>query len=238
MPNETFFARLSRLFTDGARGFLQQTEAHRELDITQFNRSIQPVVLVQRPITSDTQSFDTIVDSSSRLRTVVAQAAWSGTGAGTMPGTEPAVGDYITLDSGPIAGNAVLAIPTTAPSYIHIYALEQLLYTVLCDATVATRTPIVSITAGMATQVLAAATLDFIAAASLPSLTASQEGRVFVPRAPALVQLNDNGTITTGAASPLPMLVDTTLPFQIAATLTAGVVGDTHRATAWLRRVA
>jgi len=204
----------------------------------QHEPKIVYAALIGRNVTSDMQTLDTIIDSLSRVRTIESPGNTSGlgSGSGSAIGDGTAVGDVIELDSGNIAGNAAISIPTATPTSFQLWELLQLLWSGTMDGTVATRTPAPLITTGLNSTVQATATRDF-SFGVLPSLTASQEGRIFVPRASALLQVNDNGTITTGAASPLPMLFSAQ-GLVIADVLAAGVAGDTHRISAWCRRVA
>jgi len=202
----------------------------------QHEPKIVYAALIGRNVTSDTQTLDTIIDSLGRLRTDSGLGTVTGGTGQSAIGDGTNVGDVIELDSGLVAGNVAIGLPTATPTSFQLWELYQLLWSGTMDGTVATRTPAPLITTGLDSTVQTTATRDF-SFGVLPSLTASQEGRIFAPRAPALLQVNDNGVITTGAASPLPLLFSAT-GFAIVDTLAAGVAGDTHRISAWCRRVA
>jgi hypothetical protein len=157
--------------------------------------------------------------------------------AQTSIGNGSVVGDIIVLDSGDIAGNVGISIPTATPSSFQLFEMLQFEYSALCDATVATRTPTPFITTGMNRVTGYAASPDFVVASALPSLTASQQGSIWMGRASSLVQINDNGSMSTGVASPLPLYFSAQ-SLSITCTLAAGVAGDLHRITTWCRRIA
>lgn len=205
-------------------------------------RGIQGVYLVGGELASDTTAIRNVTSS----RGVLVDLSVAGSGivpsqvafSSSIGDTTYGIGDWGTIGQASIAGNVAIAFPTATPTSQQIFELRQLLYIASCDGTVATRTPTPRIqntlipSGPIMTQIT-----DFNFSTALPSLTASEQGRVFVPLAPGLVQLNDNGTITTGATSPLPIYFNPqTTVFQC--TLTAGVAGDSHGMLAVVRRVA
>ena len=208
-------------------------------------RKIQGTYLVGGELESDGTTIPRVTSSRGLLVDLsvvgsgIVPAAWSGVPSPAIGDTTAAVGDHVVIGQAGIAGNASISFPTATPTSAQLWEAYQLLYIAQCDATVATRTPrpLVSMTLGFTSPVNVTAIDDFLFAASLPSLTASQEGRVFAARSPALVQLNDNATITTGAASPLPILFNTN-SVNFSCTLTAGVAGDLHAMAVWCRRIA
>ena len=234
MPDdETFLVRLSRLFTDGARGFLQQTFAQRELDISSLHRSVQPVVLVGRNVTTDTQTFDAIMNTSGRLR--VDSGLGPGTAVSNSAGSwvSLAIGDYLYATSGSIAGNATATLPTVASANgDSVFEVEEVLHTLTTDATVVTRTPTLNVLAGLPSIVT---TLNDWSQVG-PAVPASQKGKLFIPKGPAVAKINTNGVFTDGATSPLPLLIGDAGTLSV--TVASGVAGDSHSLSCLVRRIA
>jgi hypothetical protein len=115
------------------------------------------------------------------------------------------IGDVKVLNAQSMAG-ADVGIPSTAASGVdRLYAIEEILSQVKNDANVATRVHQIYIRTGFASPAVMTVLNDFLSTGI--TLTASEQGRIFIPRAPGLVQLNDNATITTADISPLPVYV-------------------------------
>jgi hypothetical protein len=193
---------------------------------------INYTVLLGRAVTSDTQTLDTIVDARGAQATD-AKFLGDGTAVSNTGLSWPsAMGVWAWVTSTIINGNAIAALPAVASVFGDaIYEVQQILHTITCDATVATRVPTLAIGSGMPRQV---GDTDFPQTG--PSLTASQTGAIFVPRGPAVVKLNDNGTFSDGATSPLPVYLSE--GGSVSVTVAAGVVGDLHLLSALARRIA
>ena len=188
-------------------------------------------VLVGRNVTTDAQTLDSIINPSNRLRTtggVLGSVAVVDDGTSWTMG----LGEWgWFLASG--AGNATVALPSVAPAFGEsLYEVHQILQT-LTAVGIATRTMTVNVLTGMTDGTGAAAHMGL---AGPTAITDTQFGTFFVPRAPGLAQLNDNGTFTTSDISPLPVgLGDAG---TISSVIGAGVAADTHTIGALVRRVA
>lgn len=220
------------LWTDALRAWLtgHLPGQPRKLRVA---RTIQPVLLMGRNITSETQAADDIVDTDGRLK--VAMGALGGATATTawVPGNF-IVGQYALVSTGEIAGNVVAnLVASLSPTTPQLWELLSVLISANVDATVASRIINLQINTGLP-AVTTPTPLDFALVG--PTLTASQKGKLYVPYSPGQIQLNDNGTVTQSNTNPLPMLVADTV--SIADSLTAGVAGDVHLVAAVLRRVA
>jgi len=194
---------------------------------------VQYVALVGRNVTTDTQTLDTTIDADGRLRV---DAGLLGAGA-TVPNTGSSwtgmeVGETRWFTTTAINGNVDATLPTLASgTEEHIYEVLQLLHSLDCDATAASRIPTLKIVAGMPEQV----TLNDWSQVGATSTT-TENSKLFVPRGPATAKINDNGTITDGATSPLPMFIGEA--GTITVTVASGVAGDLHLLSALVRKVA
>ena len=225
----------SRLFTTAARDLLGGA-AKGLRSFFRYRRRIHFFALVGRNITTDAQTLDSIIG---------AHGLWKTTGGYLQP--EPligttfptgftgiAVGDWDFVASDIIAGNATATIPAASTSDGRLFEIVQILQTM--DATgIATRTMTLAVQTAMP-SIAAMGTADDDLAVTGPTITDTQEGRVFVPRAPGLVQLNDNGVITTTDISPLPILIGD--GGAILSVITAGLAADNHRIAVLVRRIA
>jgi len=220
------FTRAARDLLGGARKGLRS--------FFRYQRRVQPVVLVGRNVTTDAQTFDSIINSNNRLRTTGGYLG-SETVLDAPTSFTMEIGEWAYVASGNIAGNASAFIPLLATAIGQpLFEVHQILQT-LSAVGVATRTMTLQVVAGMpAIPLRGAADDDF--AVTGPTITDAEEGSVFIPRAPGLVQLNDNGTITTSDISPLPIMGGDSL--TITSVITAGLAADTHRIAAVMRRVA
>jgi len=218
------------LFTRPARTVLGK----RRFRWLQFKQRIRPVVLVGRNVTSDTQTLDPLVSVSGRFRT---DGGVLGSGAAvTSPANfaSLAVGESAWTTTGSVAGNAVATLPSIASAFGEaIFEVHQILHVLIADGNAASRIPTLSVQTGMPTSVATTLT-DWTQVGATATL--SQEIHMLVPRGPAVVKLNDNGTITDGATSPLPMSL--TDAGTLSVTVAAGLAGDSHALTALVRRVA
>jgi len=189
---------------------------------------VQPVYVVGRPVVEG-QALDNIIDALSRLKIVPfigevdIGASWD----------QLALGEYAIATTGEVAGNAVSSLPTVSATEVQLYEVEAILHTLDCDATAASRVPTVNVNLGVG-RVSPWLLNDF--AISGATSTANEDSSLLIPRAPGLVQINDNGTFTTADSSPLPLPLTTS--GLISATVAAGVAGDVHQLTALVRRVA
>jgi len=191
-------------------------------------------VVVGRNVGSDTQTLDSIINAAGRVR--VDGDLGDGTAVRTLASfVDLAIGETAYIDSGDVAGNATAVIPAVTSAFGEArFEVQQILQTLLADASIATRIMLVNVLTGMPAATGAGG--NDAGFAGPTGITASQSGRLFIPRAPGLAQLNDNGTITTADVSPLPLLGGDGL--TLTSVITAGVVGDVHRLSCIARRVA
>jgi len=218
------------LFTKAVRRIFNRlgSASQKEFPILQ---SVQPVMIVGRDVTSDTQTFDEIVDAQERLRVnVFAHSGTILTGA-TWAALE--IGDWAWANSGEGAGNAVVLLPTSSPTDEMVFEVHQILQQLDNDGTAASRVMTLTVVTDM-NSVSPWALNDF--AHTGPTATANENASVFIPRAPGLIQNNDNGTITTTDSRPLPVMLGN--GGTITSTITAGVAGDVHGIACLVRRVA
>ena len=146
------------------------------------------------------------------------------------------VGEWGIIASGSTAGNADAPLPSATSSTQKVYEIHEILQTLIADANAASRVMTILGVAGMPIATGAWTVLDDFAYTG-PTLTLSQQGRHYIPRAPGLRQLNDNGTITTADDSMLPALLSDSTG-TITSRITAGLAGDQHRIAAVVKRVA
>src|SRR5438445_12943221 len=101
----------------------------------------QPVYLIGRPITSSTQTPDSIVDINGRLKVTggFGNSAAIATGS-ILSGTEP-IGDLFFLRKVAAGNVSCLSNTTLLGVGVAIYQLLQANYYIATDSTVATRTP-------------------------------------------------------------------------------------------------
>jgi len=232
-PGPTPVVNFARIFTDPLRKIFSAGRGPSPENID-TDPVLHFVTLVGRNVTSDTQAADSIVNSNNRLRTTGGYLG-SETVLDAPTSFTMEIGEWAYVASGNIAGNASAFIPLLATAIGQpLFEVHQILQT-LSAVGVATRTMTLQVLAGMpAIPARGAADDDF--AVTGPTITDAEEGSVFIPRAPGLVQLNDNGTITTSDISPLPIMGGDSL--TITSVITAGLAADTHRIAAVMRRVA
>jgi len=194
-------------------------------------------VLVGRNVTTNAQTLDQLV----ALRGVTGPPAlrvMDGTGAAAINDATAwtmEVGDWGLFSSGSIAGNGSAVLPSLASAFGEaVFEIHQLAHNLDCDATVATRTIVTSFVTGMDNP--QALPLNDFARTMGSTQTANENGTMFIPRAPGLVQENDNGTIATADISPLPVLLGDS--GSITGDITNGVAGDVHNLACIARRVA
>ena len=217
------------LFTRPARTVLGK----RRFRWFHWSQRVQPVVLIGRNVTSDTQTLDPLFTAAGKLPSDGGFLG-SGTAVGnTASAWNQDIGVAAWFTTGSIAGNANATLPTLAPSFgDSIFSIEQILHVLDCDATAASRVPTLTIVAGMPSIVTTLNDWSQVGATS----TTTENSKLFVPRGPAVVKINDNGTITDGATSPLPMSIADGGVISVA--VAAGVVGDAHSLSALVRRIA
>ena len=218
-----------RLFSDAAKKVLASRRGpgaeHADVEST-----IQPVMIVGRNILTDGQPLDEIIDANERVR-VSMDPALPDSGDNWA---QLEVGDSSIATTGEIAGNAVSSLPGSSATEAQLYEIEAVLITLDCDATVAARDIVLAVNLGLP-RVSPWALNDWQRTMTATQ-SANENGSLLVPRAPGLVQENDNGTIATADVSPLPLPLTTS--GAITSTITAGVAGDVHQLTALVRRVA
>jgi len=229
----------SRLFTTPARDLLGGA-AKGLRSFFRYKRRIQFFALVGRNVTTDAQTIDPLFNANRQVPVSEFNptASFVGTGAlvggtGTWPGT---VGDVKWVVVVNAADGSEAAIPSTAISGVdRLYEVLQIVSGYIAIG-VATRVHQIAVS-GMLT--FGQATVDSLREYLVPTgvtLTDTEEGKIVVPRAPGLVQLNDNGTITTSDSSPLPIYVEEA--GTIATTTTNRVATDRAMIAALVRRVA
>jgi len=189
-------------------------------------------VLVGRNVTTNTQTLDSIIDRNIRLR--------SSAGLGSIAAIDDAtvwsgieVGEWGWLfQTG--AGNAPVVLPSLAGALVEgVFEVHQILQT-LRAVGVATRTMTINVLTGM-TDGSGATAQDTYAGPT--GITDTQFGTFFIPRAPGLAKLNDNGTITTSDVSSLPLMLKEDQG-SITSVIGAGLAADTHELGCLIRRVA
>src|SRR3990167_4245020 len=203
----------ARLFTESARSILGRKFFRR----FRVRPRIQPVIFVGRNVTTDAQTLDPLFDGNGKV---------------------PTTGGYLT-DTRPVAtASAWASLEVGGWDYSStgtgefIYEVHQILHTLDNDGTAASRVPTLVVVAGMPS--ISSALNDWSQVGA--TATAGENAKLFVPRGPAVVKINDNGTITDGATSPLPMLIG--VAGTLSVTVAAGVAGDAHSLSALVRRVA
>jgi len=218
-----------RIFSDSAKKVLASRRGpgaeHVDIEPT-----IQPVVIVGRNILTDAQALDEIIDANERLRVSMDPASPdSGDNWAQLE-----VGDSAIATTGEIAGNAVSSLPGSSATDVELYEVEAVIITLDCDATVAARDIVLAVNLGLP-RVSPWALNDWQRTMTATQ-SANENGSLLVPRAPGLVQENDNGTFATADVSPLPLPMTTS--GSLTSTITNGVAGDAHVLTALVRRVA
>jgi hypothetical protein len=221
----------SRIFTTPARTLLGGARAGRPSFLRYFRR-LRPFVLIGRDITTDTQTLDNIINAAGRLRVD------AGLGSGAVV-TSPAsflslaIGESAWAMTGSVAGNVAATLPTLASNFGEsIFEILQILHVLDDDATVASRIPTLTIVTGMPSIVT---TLDDWSQVGATA-TQNENAKLFIPRGPATAKINDNGTITDGATSPLPMFIGDAGVISVA--VASGVAGDAHSLACLVRRIA
>jgi hypothetical protein len=225
--------KLTEIFTDTLAALMGTTDPDLGYE---FDASvIRPtVILGGNPTAAGTLSRALQVSAAGFVRTD-AGVLGSGVAVGNTAASWSAlaIGTSAWFTTGSIAGNATAALPNVAPAFgDSIFQVEQILHTLDTDATVASRIPTLTILAGMPSIVTTLNDFSQVGATS----TANENSKMFVPRGPAVVKLNDNGTFSDGATSPLPMFIgDAGL---ISVVVASGVAGDAHSLSALVRRLA
>jgi hypothetical protein len=199
-------------------------------------------VLVGRNVTTDTQTLDSIIFLNASSVPVLRVA---GGGVGTVAAADQlsgwatlAVGEYGHYVTGNVAGNASATLPSVAPTGNEsVFELLQLLITLENDATVASRIINCDITTGLLVETGSPFSQTIQIRTVGPTVTASQEGSLLLTRAgQGATGINTNGAPTQGTTSPLPILLGDS--GTVTSLITAGVAGDFHRLSAFVRRVA
>jgi hypothetical protein len=200
-----------------------------------YARRAKPVFILTRNVTADTQTLDPLMGTHGLIRTTGGYLNPDPLIGTTFPTdfTDLDVGEWGFVASATAAGNANADIPSAATSDGRLFEIHQILTTIIAVG-VASRTMTLLARTAMPSVAGMAQEDDFLH--SGPTITDAQQGRIFVPRAPGLIQNNDNGTITTTDASPLPILCGDALLFRSA--ITAGLAADSHRVGVLARRVA
>jgi len=224
----------SRLFTTAARDLLGGARKGLR-SFFRYKRRIQPVMVVGRNVATNTQTIDPLFDVNGLIPTTGGYLSDSPISS-TVPTdfTALEVGEWDFIASIIRAGNATATIPSAATTDGRLFEIHQILTTLIAVG-VATRTMTLLAQTGMPAAGVMTTDDDFAVTAG-PSITDAQQGRIFVPRAPGLVQLNDNGTITTSDISPLPIQCGDAGVFE--SVITAGLAADSHRIALVVRRVA
>jgi hypothetical protein len=222
---------LTRIFTDTFGALFNTNDPDLPYE---FEEKIRlSILLGANPTATGTLSRALQVDSTGRLRT---DSGVLGTGAVVSSPTSwssLAIGEWAWAFTGSIAGNAAASLPTVAPAFGEsIFEVEQILHVFDAQATVATRVPTLTVASGMPSIVSTLSDWTQVGASS----TSNENSKMFVPRGPAVVKINDNGTISDGATSPLP--VSLTDGGSLSVTVSLGEAGDAHSLAALVRRVA
>jgi len=224
----------SRLFTTPARDLLGGA-AKGLRSFFRYKRRIKPVIIVGRNVTTNAQTIDPLFDVNGLVPTTGGYLSDSPiTASPPTDFTALEVGEWDFLASAIVAGNVTASFPSASTTDGRLFEIHQILTTLIAVG-VATRTMTLFAQTGMPDAGVMTTDDDFAVLAG-PSITDAQQGRIFVPRAPGLVQLNDNGTITTSDISPLPIQCGDAGLFE--SVITAGLAADSHRIALVVRRVA
>jgi hypothetical protein len=158
----------------------------------------------------------------------VAASQFSVTGVTAV--TTQVVGQYF-MGTRATANGADASWPSASLNPTPLFEVYAVLATMLCDATVATRT----LTLDMISGLTSAVTLNQWQSTAV-TLTASQSGSIFTASNRGTL-LNDNGTITLDTVpGPCPFLM--TDAGTLVANATTGQATDAVRVSFWARRVA
>lgn len=218
----------ARLFTESARSILGRKFFRR----FRVRPRIQPVIFVGRNVTTDAQTLDPLFDGNGKVPTTGGYLTDTRPVATASAWASLEVGDWDYFTTGSVAGNVAASLPSSTGTGEVIYEVHQILHTLDNDGTAASRVPTLVVVAGMPS--ISSALNDWSQVGA--TATAGENAKLFVPRGPAVVKINDNGTITDGATSPLPMLIG--VAGTLSVTVAAGVAGDAHSLSALVRRVA
>ncbi len=203
-------------------------------DVFRVKTRPRPVYLIGRDVTTDTQTLDSIIDTSGRLRV--------GLLAGAVPSASEFQPNQSNWPSPPeatieVAGNVGIAIitPGALGSSRPVWVIEGIRYSYLCSATAGARTTAPPLVDSAMTRVTGGGQPDVSLVDTL-SLTAGQEGSVAAASNGVRVK-NQNGTFTfTAGGSPCPWTVEAFTASVAAAT--GGLATDLHRLTLLVRQVA
>jgi len=231
---------LRRLFTESARKVLASGEGPASIDSLQIPVAefIQPVVLVGRGITSDTQSLDEIVDTGSRVK-VSGVEQWGGKDTAVDASSSSpdisgsmAIGDSVEVFASTTGADAEITLTPSGQVYMMEYVVAH------CEmaAVAATRTLVIGLRAGLTQRGWASARNEYVSA-TLTQTTGEFGSISWLPN--GVEAVNDNGTFTrTVGASPLPLPFYNEAAFFLALDGTTLNAGDTLGISMIIRRIA
>lgn len=231
---------LNRLFVDSARKLLTSGQGPAPIAKVQIpvEEQLQAVMLLLRPIVADGDVFIPPMNAALHFPTT---GGILGSGVALTPSqtiwSDMLIGEYRLVGTGSVAGNAIASLPSVASAFgtsASLFEVLEMLHTVDCDATAASRVPTLTVITGLPVGFVTALT-DWSQVG--PTLTTTENGKMFIPRGPAVVKLNDNGVFSDGATSPLPLLCDGDA-LTLSVTVAAGVAGDVHALSALIHRIA